>query len=78
MMKYVLIPLALIYLSASAGTASAADCNAVAQAAAQKQNAQIISAKLVDQNGNAACEVVMLQSSSDGPRKRVTVILPAS
>lgn len=68
----------VLAVTLSMPAAHAANCNAVAQSVAAQQNAQVISAKSADKNGQPVCEVVVLKSTGDGPRKRVTVVVPAS
>ncbi|MEO0637002.1 MAG: hypothetical protein AAFY73_10170 [Pseudomonadota bacterium] len=78
MMK-MMIPLALAFSVLNLPTvAMAADCNAVASRTASQQDAQVISARLKDSGGQQVCEIVLLKASGDGPRKRVTVTVPAA
>ncbi|MEO0497977.1 MAG: hypothetical protein AAF141_11525 [Pseudomonadota bacterium] len=78
MMKTVSSIVIAMTIALPMSAAHAANCNAVAQSVAAQQDAQVISAKLSNKGGQDVCEVVLLKSSDDGPRKRVTMVVPAS
>lgn len=55
----------------------AADCASVGAQVAAQRSAQLVSAVPITANGQAACQITILEPTASGPRKRVTLTVSA-